>query len=288
MTIYRGETSLITHTATDFDGTPLTEDDVVSVTIQITAPDATEALAVTAMVWKPLALRWEYRWNTDANDPVGVYQAKVVVTTIDSSESFEFYSIRVSDYVQGYAIVDDVRAFEDLEDVSDELIQEGIEWATELIDEYTGVSFAYKPFTETLDGTDTSCIRVSKLHPRSVTSVTVDGVAQTTTGWVFNSDGTITRDSGSFGFTSPGQNVVITGTAGAYEVTPTQIKWACKTLARYYVLALIGRVPDRAISINNEAGQFNLAVAGGPGRPTALPDVNAALNRYKESAPLNF
>lgn len=190
-----------------------------------------------------------------------------------------------------YVETEDIRALDGMDDEEtfpDTMIEAAIEWATELIDDYCGTSFEHKDFTITLDGSNDRYLRLPILYPQSITACTIDGEPKSTTGWVLQPEGLVAMASGSFTYTAPGRNVVISGTAGKTAEAPAQIKWACQTLARYFCAELVTRIPERAISLQNDFGQMNLAIAGGPGRPTAIPDVNAVLNRFKESAPLCF
>lgn len=190
-----------------------------------------------------------------------------------------------------YATVATLRAMDGLVDAvvyPDSMLQEGIDWATAVIDNYTGTSFEYKAFTVTLDGSNHEGLHLGVLFPRTLTSVTVDGVSQTTTGWVMEDYGRLLRSTGSFTYTFPGRNVVVSGTAGMTATAPPEIAWAARTLARQYVLDLRSRIPDRALSIQSEIGNITIAQAGGSGRPTSLPDVNAVLNRFKQTGPTCF
>jgi hypothetical protein len=172
----------------------------------------------------------------------------------------------------------------------DAILQEGIDFATALIDQYCGTSFEYKAFSLTLDGTDSESLRLygpegPLMFPRTISSCTIDGVAQTTSDWVMYDHGVVVRDTGTFSYEHPGRNVVIAGTAGYSSAAPAEIAWACRTLARQYVLDLHSRIPDRALQVQSDLGNITIAQAGGPGRPTSLPDVNAVLNRYRHRAP---
>lgn len=184
-----------------------------------------------------------------------------------------------------YATVADVRALDGLADVSvypDAVLQDGIDYATELIDGYCGASFEAKSFSVTLDGNGRMAIVTGVLFIRTITSVTIDGIAQSAADFVGRPDGVVVWKGGYFIAQPWGQNVVIAGTA-SFTTTPDEdIKWAARTIARQYALDLHSRIPSRAISVTNEAGSFEVrAQAGGPGRPTSLPDVNAVLNRNK-------
>lgn len=183
-----------------------------------------------------------------------------------------------------YSTLAQVRASGDIPTVSDTdaIITAAIGWADAIIDEYCGISFEYKAFTVTLDGTNHEAIQIPFLYPQTITSADIDGYAQTTTGWVLRPEGIILRNTGVFTLTWPGMNVVIAGTAGSTVAAPSPISWSSSALAIYYIIELTTQVPDRTISMANEFGQFQLAMAGGPGRPTALPEVNAILTRYRD------
>ncbi|MBM7770631.1 hypothetical protein JOD54_000835 [Actinokineospora baliensis] len=77
-------------------------------------------------------------------------------------------------------------------------------------------------------------------------------------------------------------------TGGAWTTQappPVAIRWAVRTIARQWCVDLHSRIPDRATAVTTEFGQTTLAQAGGPWRPTSLPEVNAVLNRWRSRAP---
>lgn len=197
-----------------------------------------------------------------------------------------------------YSALTDLRALEGLADsavYSDDTINEAIDWAEELVDRYTGTSWTAKAFTATLDGTGTARIRLVDdeghpvLYPRTVTSATVDTVAQTTTGWVLRPEGVIVRDTGTFATATGGRNVVIAGTAGLTTTAPDDIAWCVRTIARQYLLDLLSRVTDRALQVQNDYGTVQLAQASThPDRPTSMPEVNAVLARRRQMPPVVF
>lgn len=185
-----------------------------------------------------------------------------------------------------YATVAEVRALDGLADVvayPDATLQQGIDYATGLIDGYCGTSFEAKSFSVTLDGNGNFAILTPVLFIRTITSVSVDGVAQDVAQLLGRKEGYVVRKDGDvFDYSPWGSNVVIAGTAGVTTTIPEEIKWAARTIARDYALNLHSRIPSRALTIQNEFGQVEVrAQAGGQGRPTALPDVNAVLNRNK-------
>lgn len=184
-----------------------------------------------------------------------------------------------------YATIAELRALDGLADVvvfPDATLQQGIDYATTLIDGYCGTSFEAKTFNVTKDGNNSVSLYVGVLFIRSLTSVTVDGVAQTPSDIVARPEGVVVHKNGVFTWQPWGQNVNVQGTAGVTTTPAEDIKWACRTIARQWCLELHSRIPSRAINVTNEMGNFEVrAQAGGQGRPTSLPDVNAVLNRNK-------
>jgi hypothetical protein len=184
-----------------------------------------------------------------------------------------------------YASRAEVRALDGLADATaypDAMLDDGLQWAEDLIDHHTGTSWTYKAFTETLDGSGSQVLRLETIFPRTVSSLTVDGVAMDLSGLVLFDEGLLAHRTALFTYTWPGRNVVVVGTAGAESSPPEDIAWACRTLARQYVLDLRSRIPDRALQVVSEFGTAMLAQPGGsPDRPTSLPEVNVVLNRKR-------
>lgn len=181
-----------------------------------------------------------------------------------------------------YATVAQVRALDGLADTAvypDATLQDGIDFATELIDDYCGAAMEFKSFSVEMDGPGSNSLFIDVLFVQTITSLLIDGVAFTGTvrryPW-----GVITLPNGFFPF---GALISITGTAGFSATAPKRIAWAARTIARDYALNLHTRSPSRALQITNDLGQIEVrAQAGGAGRPTNMPDVNAVLNRYRQ------
>lgn len=173
--------------------------------------------------------------------------------------------------------------------VTAEMRSSALDYTDALIDKYCGTTFVYKPFSKTLDGNGRIDISSGVLFLRTLTSVSVSGVAVADmTGWGLHEDGWIIRKTGSFKSEVVGRNVIIAGTAGFSVTPPDGIEWAALTIARQHILDQVSRIPDRALSVANEFGNIMLAQAGGHWRPTNLPDVNAVLNRYRHRPPGAF
>jgi hypothetical protein len=190
-----------------------------------------------------------------------------------------------------YCTIQDVRSVQGLDDVAtfpDEVVEAAIAQAEELIDTYCGTSFTVKPFTVTVDGTMSRAVRIPVMYPRSLTSVTVDGEVVPTgdlVDWRLLPEGIVWRPDGVFPHTEPGANITISGTAGVTDEPPAEIAAATRTLTIGNLLQLENRVPDRALAVQSEFGQIQVAQAGGLNRPTEYPSVNAILNRHRHRPP---
>lgn len=197
-----------------------------------------------------------------------------------------------------YATRAEMRALNGLGDsavYSDAELDLALDIAKETIDDYCGTSFgdvtsaAYTAFSVTLDGTGRDRVTLRGdtgsiiMFPRTVSAVTVNGVADSVAiTYTLRPTGVIVRSTGVFSFEDEGRNIAITGTAGFTDSPSESIRWAARSIARFWLLSLQSRVPERALQLTTAEGAFELrAQAGAPGRPTPMPDVNAVLNRNR-------
>lgn len=188
-----------------------------------------------------------------------------------------------------YATIAQLRTLDGLSDSSvypDATLTEAIDYATALIDGYCGTSFEAKSFDVTVDGSGCARLRLPLLYPRTLTEVRIDGTVVTTTGWMLRPEGIVVRPDRTF--PRGDLNVRVVGTAGVTTAASPEVAWAARTLAAQYARDLHSRIPDRALALASDFGTVNLAQAGGPYRPTSLPDVNAVLNRHRHRGPLCF
>ena len=166
-----------------------------------------------------------------------------------------------------------------------------INYATAVIDDYCGASFVQRYQRDVLNGTDSQSIRVTQLFPETLLAASIDGTALTASeisNTALFEDGTMTRKSDTWTYTTPGNKVIIEYEHGIAATAPEDIRWAARTLARYHLLEQLSRIPDRATSINSEFGQIVLSQPGGLNRPTPLNDVNVILNRHRHRGPVAF
>lgn len=180
-----------------------------------------------------------------------------------------------------YTTIAEVRSLEGLEDdvlFPDSDVTEAIEYAEELIDDYCGTSFEHKDFEVTFDGPSRPSNRLilPVLFMQTITSIEVDG-EQKDTANATPFENVLRLKTGYL----QGDLVTVAGTAGVTDTPPRAIAWAARTIARQYLLDLVDRVPERALSVQSDFGQIHMAQAGGRNRPTSMPDVNAALNRHR-------
>jgi hypothetical protein len=200
-----------------------------------------------------------------------------------------------------YTTQAELRALDGLGDStvhSNALLDEAILMAKNTVDRATGTSFgdvttpAYDAFTITLSGNGSTCIRLLDdegypiLFPRTISSVTIGGVADSGITYVLQPNGTAVRSSGVWSANSTGgENIVIVGTAGRADDASVDsladIRWASRSIARNWTLNQESRLADRALNLTTPEGSFEVrAQAGAPGRSTNLPDVNVVLNRH--------
>lgn len=166
--------------------------------------------------------------------------------------------------------------------VNDTVIDEAIEYATALVNDYCGTTFESTAFSLTLDGTGTHELNTGLPHLLTVTACTVGDVSQTVSGWTVYGYGLVISDTNSFARGNYGQNIVITGTAG-HATIPNDMKMAVKLIAGDYINRLWnGSASDRTLSVSNEFGTTQFAVTGSK-YPTGMPQVDAILNRYRVS-----
>lgn len=98
MTDYVGETYQFATSAIGFDGeTPLTDDDVTDVTIQIFDSAGTEVQAEVSMTYNndDTDPEWTFDWDT-SSESAGLFQAKIKYTGATFT-SFEFQNINLLD-----------------------------------------------------------------------------------------------------------------------------------------------------------------------------------------------
>lgn len=142
--------------------------------------------------------------------------------------------------------------------------------------DYCGVAFTPRYRSVTLDGSGTDMLRLPDREVVQVFSATVDGVAVTVSDLKVYASGRIQYASG---WTAGYRNVVVNYEHG-FTKTPHDIRRAACLLADKIVVP--GDTPATAFSVTDETGTYHLAMPGEYGRPTGVPEVDTALNRYRQ------
>ena len=193
-----------------------------------------------------------------------------------------------------YTVPAEVRAMNSIEGESATFsaadVVEAITYAAAIIDDYCGASVVQRYQRDVMNGTNGQTIKVRRMFPQTLLAASVDGTALTASeisDVALFENGQMTRKDKTWTFTEPGNLVAIEYEHGVGSVAPPDIRWAAKTLARYHLLEQVSRIPDRAISVQSEFGQIQLAQPG-MNRPPPLPDVNVVLNRHRHRAPVAF
>lgn len=151
---------------------------------------------------------------------------------------------------------------------------------SELFEKECGVSFFPRFHRETLDGSGTDVLRVSKTRVSRIIALTVDGAAVTgldLSAVIVYPSGKLVR---SAGWRVGNRNVVIAYEHG-WTSAPGEISDAGLALARYELVN--SDVTDRAITVSNDLGTVRLSTPGAK-FPTGLPIVDSTLVRYDERA----
>lgn len=108
MTDYVGELYRVTCSASDFDSTNITDDDIASMLVTIRNSAKTVIVENQPMAYDPTAKDakgnagvWVYLWVTKTgatpvvNLPAGTYMAEVIMNDLDGHESVEYLRIRL-------------------------------------------------------------------------------------------------------------------------------------------------------------------------------------------------
>lgn len=197
-----------------------------------------------------------------------------------------------------YTDLADMRSFDGVgssTEFPDSEVTAAIAYAHNLITRATGTTFgdkdsaSYESFSLTLDGPGTAwlCLRKEDgsplVYPRAVSAASITGTSDSGVTYKLHSEGIVWRDTGVWSSAPGGLNVTISGTAGYSDSPPEEIQWAARMIVRDRLLHDSGRNPGRALQLTTPDGSFVMnAQAGRPGRFTALPDVNAVLNDFRQ------
>ncbi len=163
---------------------------------------------------------------------------------------------------------------------------EARDWIIDTIEGECGAPFVPRYARSVLDGSGTATLTLDRPYVQDIIGITVGGVAYTTAelaALLVYPGGSIKRPSGVF--TAGDRNVSIRYSWGYRygfgKEPPADLKAAALAAARIHVLGTKNSdLFDRATSITNEFGNIALALPG-ENRPTGIPDVDAAIIRWR-------
>lgn len=157
---------------------------------------------------------------------------------------------------------------------------DGREQVEEEIEDACGVAFVPRGTRVSLNGSGTEDLILPHTRVGALVSMTEDDdaldVADVT---LYGDEGRLFLSSGTFatGFL----NVSVLYERG-YTTPPTRIKRAALMLLRDRLVG--SNIPDRALSHTDDGGTVTLAAAGTNG-PFGIPEVDAAVEQYRETVP---
>lgn len=164
----------------------------------------------------------------------------------------------------------------------DAAVDRAAAYITAIIERECGTSFIPRAVTETLDGSGTGTLVLSSPYARSLTSVSVGGVA-VAVGNLTATGGVLRYLDGSTSWSRGAQNVTVAYQAGYTTAPPADIKEAAMqgTRARLLETASTSLVDDRRTGMTTDTGGTINFVIAGENRPTGYPTVDAVILGWK-------
>ena len=156
--------------------------------------------------------------------------------------------------------------------------------ATDAFEQKAGVAIRSVARTDTYDSTYGPYLLLDVPRPLTVTALTIDGTTINAGDVdVLTRDGVLYRQSGWGAGTFPGhtsgrRTIVVTYTHG-YDPTPADLANAIAILSASIIKD--GPFDDRGYGVSDDGGFVRLLTAGVSGASFSIPDVQAALMRYR-------
>jgi hypothetical protein len=187
-----------------------------------------------------------------------------------------------------YFTLVELRALPDCSDFQDADILAAAAYFVAIVEREVGRPFIPRTYTDTLDGANRRSLTLSQGSIRSLTSVTVDGVA-VNTALLATTSGVLRY----LGYTTwiwsgvQSANVVVTYVAGKYATCPDDIKNATMWATRDRLLSQSSAagIDTRATSMTNDLGGTTTYMLPGEKRPTGYPDLDALIASYCRNVP---
>lgn len=167
------------------------------------------------------------------------------------------------------------------------LLEELRDEFTTLAEDYCSRAFVRSYQRDTLPGNGTRRLVLTKMQPRTVTAVTVDGTAKTATDYSVTPEGFVVCENDAFPLPPADTplNCIVAYEYGP-DATPPGIARAAKVWIRRRALARSAKTPSDAISETVDGVQVRFSTPDWErGRPTGMLDVDAALNAAGRGLP---
>jgi len=154
--------------------------------------------------------------------------------------------------------------------------------AEQALEDACGVAFVPRYATETVSGWGGTQLLLSRSRVTKIRSVTIDGVALTSTELadLRVTPGFVYRQAR---WTTGYANVTV-GYEHGHTIPPARVSRAALLLAKRWLVD--GPVDDRMTSMSTEDGTFTLLTPGLRGAVFDLPEVEAVRQQYSENVPL--
>lgn len=163
------------------------------------------------------------------------------------------------------------------------------DWFEDLVEHHCGVAYVRRYQRDQLDGTGTTALSLTRIHPRAVLSVSVSGTAQTAADFDLYDHGEIYWPNSTFSepSTSSGaRNVVVTYEHG-YDSPPADLKDIALEVIRWRVLSRLNNRPSNFISETTLDGTTMRMSTPDPkaGRPTGILALDPWIVAHSERVP---
>lgn len=175
--------------------------------------------------------------------------------------------------------IDELSAMSGMSTVADADLLDARDWITDLIEKNTGAAWVPTYDVDTFAlRTPTSRYPLDRRPIRSLRSVTIDGTAQTI------ADLTVDAATGVISGATFCEECTI-GWEHGYDNPPADLKEAALEGARDWLLRNSSGLADRTRAVTNDLGVTQQFSYPGPGHPTGIDSVDAAIRAHDHRVP---
>lgn len=272
----QGQRAVLTATFTD-GGVPADLQDVPSVTV--TREDG--VLVATGLADHPSTGHYEFALDPDP----ATTTLDILTATWSGTRDGALQTLLVDEiHIVGahYFTIADLRTLDPLDDTDrfpDATLQAIRDLVAFDLERTCAVAFTPSYGRDVLLGSGTPRLSLSHRLPRALVSITVDDndFDLVTNRVLLRSAGVLEKASGVW----PERSLIEVRYRHGHHATPPRVARAAMILAREYAYqSERGNTPDRATSLDTEAGSFRLVTAGVGGALYGLPEVNAVVQEY--------